>query len=218
LFIATSDRKINVMKLQTILNRKIIQFLCVFWLAVSFSIWGGQWQPLKIFHTFVSSPAIAQTIPPESVSAKIYQQIPDLPKENQFINKERQQADPDNTLVSRLVRYHIYVKNRPLDFRLDWKLTIADYFNLNEDIKAINYPGSSTLTTNPLESDRQIITKLNRQQRDRLVDTLVSIYNPQTETSSPTPSQPNRNPATQKPTQSTPALPLPKPGDAQLLK
>jgi hypothetical protein len=206
------------MKLKNILNRRIIQFLCVFCLAISCSLWGGQWQPLKIVHTLLVSPAIAQSIPPESVAVKVYQQIPDLPKENQFINKERQQADPDNTLVSRLVRYHLYVKNRPLDFRLDWKLTIADYFNLNEDIKAINYPGSSTLTANPLESDRQIITKLNRQQRDRLVDTLVSIYNPQAETSSPTPSQANQNPATQKPTQANPALPLPKPGDAQLLK
>lgn len=206
------------MKLKKTINRRIIQFLCVFCLGVSFSIWGGQWQPLKIIHTYAISPSIAQTIPPESVSAKVYQQIPDLPKANQFINKERQQADPDNTLVSRLVRYHIYVKNRPLDFRLDWKLTIADYFNLNEDIKATNYPGSSTLTTNPLESDRQIITKLNRQQRDLLIDTLVSIYNPQTEASSPARSQPTQNPATQKTTQSAPTLPLPKPGDAQLLK
>jgi hypothetical protein len=206
------------MKLNKIINKKIIQFWCVFCLAASFSIWGEQLPPLETIRTYLVSPAIAQSITPESVSAKVYQQIPDLPKENQFINKERQQADPDNTLVSRLVRYHLYVKNRPLDFRLDWKLTIADYFNLNEDIKAINYPGSNTLTTNPLESDRQIITKLNRQQRDRLVDTLVSIYNPQTETSSPTPSQPTQNPATQKPTQANPALPLPKPGDAQLLK
>jgi hypothetical protein len=196
------------------LDRKIIHFLCVFCLALCLSIWGEQ----SIVNKFLVSSAIAQTIPPESVAVKVYQQIPDLPKENQFINKERQQADPDNTLISRLVRYHLYVKNRPLNFRLDWKLTIADYFNLNEDIKAINYPGSSTLTTNPLESDRQIVTKLNRQQRDRLVDTLVNIYNPQAETSSSTPSQPNQNSATQKPTQTKPALPLPKPGDAQLLK
>jgi hypothetical protein len=202
------------MKLKKTVNKKIIQFLCVFCLALCLSIWSDR----SIVNKFISPSALAQTIPPESVAAKVYQKIPDLPKEDRFINKELQQADRDNTLVSRLVRYHLYVKNRPLNFRLDWKLTIADYFNLNEDIKAINYPGSSTLTTNPLESDRQIITKLNRQQRDLLIDTLVSIYNPQTATSSPTPSQPTQNPATQKPTQTNPVLPLPKPGDAQLLK
>jgi hypothetical protein len=202
------------MKLKKTINKKIIQFLCLFCLALCLSIGSER----SIVNKFISPSAIAQTIPPESVAAKVYQQIPELPKENQFINKEFQQADSDNTLISRFVRYHLYVKNRPLNFRLDWKLTIADYFNLNEDIKAINYPGSSTLTTNPLESDRQIITKLNRQQRDRLVDTLIGIYNPQTETSSSTPSQPTQNPATQKPIQNNPALPLPKPGDAQLLK
>jgi hypothetical protein len=213
------DKSFKVIS-RSIFARRISKFFLLFSIALFVCIWNGQLEPLTIIQGYLLQPATAQTqvlLNPEAVASKVYAQIGELPKENQYINKERQQADPNNTLVSRIVRYHQYVKNRPTDFRLDWQLTLADYFGLNEDIKEINYPGGSTLTINPLESDRQIISKLNRQQRNQLVDLLVSIYNPNS-ASTTTP-----NPTTQTPTQSAPvntkpALPLPKPGDADLLK
>jgi hypothetical protein len=193
------------------LNKRIIEFSIVFLMGISIAFLSEhiQWQ----------SATAQQTLVPEAVASQIYEQITDLPKENQYINKERQQADPNNTLLSRFVRYHQYVKNRPVDFRLDWKLTLADYFGLNEDIQEINYPGVSTLTLSPLEGDRQTINQLNRQQRNKLVDLLVSIYNPNAAAIP----QPSINSTTQTPSQSTPTntkptLPLPKPGDANLLK
>jgi hypothetical protein len=198
--------------------KKISKFLLVFLLGISLSLCSEELLKLEIIQANISSAAIAQTLAPEAVAAQVYQQLADLPKENQYINLERQQADPNNTLVSRLVRYHQYVKNRPLDFRLDWKLTIADYLGVNEDIKDINYPGASTLSTNPLQGDRQIITKLSRQQRDRLVNLLVSINNPETATSPQPRSQPEQTPTKPTPTQSQPSFKLPQPGDADLLK
>jgi hypothetical protein len=198
--------------------KKISKFLLVFLLGISLSLCSEELLKLEIIQANISSAAIAQTLAPEAVAAQVYQQLADLPKENQYINLERQQADPNNTLVSRLVRYHQYVKNRPLDFRLDWKLTIADYLGVNEDIKDINYPGASTLSTNPLEGDRQIITKLSRQQRDRLVNLLVGINNPETATSPQPRSQPEQTPGKATPRQSQPTFTLPKPGDADLLK
>jgi len=40
---------------------------------------------------------------------QVYKQLPYLPLENQYVNKETQQVDSNN-LVNRLIRYHVYVK------------------------------------------------------------------------------------------------------------
>ncbi len=158
---------------------------------------------------------VAQTLRPEEVAAQVYRTIPSLPQENQYFSQETGEVDADNTLISRLIRYHQYVKNRPLSYRLDWKLTLADYFGVNEPIRDFRYPGSSTLQLNPLEGDRAVITNLSRRQRNELVDTLIGIYNgqqPNNSTSdvSPEQSQPSSN-------DSNPLPPLPQPGDADLL-
>ncbi|KAM3096750.1 hypothetical protein ACKFKF_21805 [Phormidesmis sp. 146-12] len=110
--------------------------------------------------------------------SKVYQQLPDLPLENQYINRETGKPDPNNTLVSRMVRYHQYIKGRPLVYRLDWKLTLGDYLGINEPMLESSYPGFDNLRKNPLESDRAAISRLTRRQRNALVQALVNVFNP----------------------------------------
>jgi hypothetical protein len=40
------------------------------------------------------------------------------------------------------------------------------------------YPGREVLRENPLVGDQKAIQQLNREQRDVLVNTLVSLFNP----------------------------------------
>ena len=132
-------------------------------------------------------PAIAQRVVPATRSTsvrisdvwqQVYQQLPYIPQENQYVNKQTRQIDSDNNLVNRLVRYHVYVKGRPPNYRLDWKLTVADYLGTNEVMEETRYPGYETLRQNPMEGDRAAIKRLNRKQRDALVQALVNIFNP----------------------------------------
>jgi hypothetical protein len=124
-------------------------------------------------------------------------------------------VDSDSTLASRLIRYHIFVKSRPPNYRLDWKLTLADYLGAHEYLVESQYPGGNTLRQNPMEGDRAAIEKLSRAQRDALIDVLVSIFNPNPSgTSAPAPSA---SPPPPKPPNPRATPSLPKPGDAQLL-
>ncbi len=138
---------------------------------------------------------------PDEAAAVAYQQLSQFPRENQYVSRETGKAATENTLIERLIRYHQYVKDRPLNYRLDWKLTLADYLGVNELIPPARYPGNTTLTQNPLAGDRAVIESLSRQQRNKLVETLVSIYNPQaknsdtnTPTASPTTPENNNQP------------------------
>lgn len=162
---------------------------------------------------FISGKVFAQTLTPETISAKVYQQIPDLPLENQYFNQETREVASENTLITRIVRYHQYTKSRPTIYRLDWKLTLADYLGKNEIINENRYP-SSTLTENPLERDRTVIRSLTRQQRDQLVNVLVGIYNP--EFNSNNSQQVPQNQET-KPSNNVPSFQLPRQGGADLL-
>jgi hypothetical protein len=163
-------------------------------------------------------PVMAQAIRrPQDVWRQVYQQLPDIPLENQYVNKTSGKVDADNTLVSRLIRYHMFVKGRPPNFRLDWKLTLADYLGANELMEEGVYPGGDTLRENPMESDRTAIGRLTRTQRNALVQALVNIFNPNAEEeAAPAPrttQQPETNPT---PEPTTPRLP--QPGDAQQLR
>jgi hypothetical protein len=151
-------------------------------------------------------PAVAQRISPSDVWRQVYQQLPDFPKENRYISKETGKVAENNTLASRLIRYHIYVKERSPIYRLDWKLTLADYLGANEIMYDAPYPGNDILRQNPIDSDRAAISRLNRRQRDALVQTLVNIFNPNRSN----PSQPNPS------TSTTPQKP--RTGGADLLK
>lgn len=161
------------------------------------------------------SPVLGQDIDirPEAVADIIYQRLPYLPLENEYISQESGRVSPNSTLLLRLIRYHEYVKSRPLKYRLDWQLTFADYFDINEPIQSDRYPGYDTLTANPLKSDRNIITKLTRSQRNELIDALLAIYDPQTETE---PQQPTTTPNNSPEERNDPPV-LPQPGDADLL-
>lgn len=155
------------------------------------------------------SPLLSQTARPNTVAEQVYQNLSFLPLENEYMTQSGEVAS-QNTLLSRLLRYHEYVKSRPVNYRFDWQLTFADYFGINELIRANRYPGHETLTVNPLEGDRQVITSLTRQQRNQLIDTLLAIYNPQSDTPQQEVTTPNNTLEEQKPS-------LPQPGDADLL-
>lgn len=162
-----------------------------------------------------SQPVVAQVNRPQDVWRQVYDRLPDLPLENHYVSNETGEVDTENTLVSRLIRYHLYVKSRPPNFRFDWKLTLADYLGAHENLVPSQYPSSNTLRENPMEGDRTAIENLSRAQREALIDVLVSIFNPnRPQTVAPTPrvspSPPTPNP------RATPKLP--QPGDADLLR
>jgi hypothetical protein len=137
---------------------------------------------LSLVTLFLSSPALAQTPARPTRIQEAWQQVykdnPDFPLENQYVNRETGKVDPNNTLVSRLVRYHYFIKGRPVKYRLDWKYTIADFLGVNDLMSESNYPGAENLRKNPFESDRAIIQKLNRKQRDALIQSLVNVFTP----------------------------------------
>ena len=161
-----------------------------------------------------------QAVPPSPVTRdvwkQVYQKLPNLPQENKYVSRDGK-VNPNNNLVNRLIQYHIYVKGRSPNYRLDWKLTLADYLGANELIQEGTYPGANTLRTNPLAGDRAAINRLNRKQRNALAQSLVSVFNPNSSnatTATQAPPQPSNTPNSQ----TAPSFPQPKPGDAQLLQ
>lgn len=160
---------------------------------------------------------VAQQSAPQQVRVQdawkfVYEKLPDLPIENNYISKETGKVDPNNTLVGRLIRYHVFVKGRPPNYRFDWKLSLADYLGATPDylVESV-YPGNDVLRSNPMERDRAAIQSLNRTQRDALVQALVDVF---TETSGR-----SRTPAAgeTKDRSNSPEIPEPQPGDAKLL-
>jgi hypothetical protein len=169
-----------------------------------------------VFHGIGLQSATAQFSIPQEAWRQVYERLPNLPLENQYITKETGSVDSTNTLVSRLMRYHIYVKSRLPNYRFDWKLTMADYLGVYEYLDQSQYPSSKTLQENPMEGDRTAIAKLSRAERNALIDVLVSIFNSnRTQTPTPVPGASPPPPTVPNP-RATPSLP--KPGDAQLLK
>lgn len=180
------------------IRQKAIAFCLGFFIVVAFA--------------FLNYPVWSQDIRPETAAERVYQSLSFLPLGNEYLSQRGEEVVSNSTLMSRFIRYHEYVKSRPLTYRFDWQLTFADYFDINESISAKRYPGFQTLTVNPLESDRQTITSLTRSQRNQLIDTLLSIYNPRSEVTDLQPAntrdsgnEGNINPS------------LPQPGDAELL-
>ncbi|WP_138501690.1 hypothetical protein [Nostoc sp. PA-18-2419] len=157
-------------------------------------------------------PGTAQIIAPTDVWQVVYQKLPDFPRENKYISKENGKVAENNTLANRLIRYHIYTKGRAPNYRLDWKLTLADYLGANEIIYDTSYPGNDALRKNPLEGDRAAIAHLTRSQRNTLVQVLVNIFNPTSQTTSAPRSNTTASPV--RPTTPQP----PQGGGAELLK
>lgn len=131
-------------------------------------------------HSAQAQPSPIRRVDPADFSARVYEQMPTLPLENQYISSNTGQVAADNTLVSRIIRYHLYNKKRPTNFRFDWKLTMADYLGAFDRIAADNYADYG-LRENPMEADIAAVQKLSREERDRLTNTLYKIFTTPTE-------------------------------------
>jgi len=199
---------------------KATRLVVLFTFAILTSIglcWGKAGiRTIPVLSIMGSQPASAQLMRSQDTWRQVYERLPDFPQENQYISSETGEVNVESTLASRLIRYHLYEKRRLPNYRFDWKLTLADYLGANEYINESDYPGSNTLTENPMAGDRTVIEKLTRQQREDLIEVLVSIFNPnRPDPQMSTPSQQPSPPPT--PTRrSNPGLP--QPGDADLLK
>lgn len=156
----------------------------------------------------------------QEIGSQVYQRLPDLPRENRYISQETGEVAENDTLIERLIRYHLYIKGRSPLSRFDWKLTVADYLGVNEVMSDNQYPSGNTLKENPMVSDRAAISSLTRSQRTNLVNTIVEMINPNLPSDSS--SQPAASPSQPSSEQSSPrTTPLPRqpqPGDADLLK
>lgn len=161
-------------------------------------------------------PAFAQTRQAIKDAEDVYQLLPNFPQENQYISQDSGEIASQNTLVARLIYYHIYLKNRPPQYRFDWKLTLADYLGANETILSSRYSGTRTLRDNPLKGDIAIIDRLTRQQREELIQTLVRVFNPDIDNNNSSPVPDNSESQPDSPDSSGDRR-FPKPGDAQLL-
>lgn len=124
---------------------------------------------LALFGT--DSMTLAQSSRIQQAMDVIYAELPEFPLENIYVSGKGPQ--PQNTLVRRILAYHIHTQGRSRLSRLDWKLTLADYLDLNEPMFAGVYPSANVLTVNPHSRDRQVVQALSRQERDAL---LAAIY------------------------------------------
>jgi hypothetical protein len=192
-----------------------VVFLTVFsWIFDSGVLSLSARSPLLLTTSRQTQVKLAQQLPQELRVSEawrfVYQRLPDFPMENDYVSKETGKVDPNNTLVGRLIRYHLFVKGRPPNYRLDWKMTLADYLGVtSEYLEESVYPGGDTLRINPMERDRTVIQGLNRAQRDTLIQVLVDVFNRKTAGASGVEGSQERSPAE--------VAPSPQPGDAKLL-
>lgn len=163
-------------------------------------------------------PVSAQFVRYDDTAKRLYQRLPDFPLENQYVSRKTGQVAAENTLARRLIQYHADVKGRYPIYRLDWKLTLADYLGVNEPLEPFTYPSRALLQSNPMAGDRATISRLNRSQRDALVQALVDIFTDKANQAAELPaSKSSSSPVIQPGSGAPQLLPLPKPGDAQLL-
>ncbi len=141
------------------MNRRYLRFVTIV-LALAFTL-------------ISASSATAQVVRTAEIGQKIHGEFPEIPIENQYFSRKLNKIDPTNTLIGRMLRYHAYVKGRPVQMRLDWKLTLADYLDANDIMDSATYPSQDVLTVNPMEGDRAAVNKLSRETRNRLIDRLI---------------------------------------------
>ncbi len=202
------------MRKTLVLSRKNQKWLGVFLLSLSVS-WGVMQLNFSLFEGWSIKSVYGQNLRPEQAAEIIYQRLPELPKENGYYSAETGEINPNHTLMGRFIRYHKDFKRRSPQHPLDWKVTLADYLGVNQSIRESNYPGS-TLTSNPLTKDIEVMRQLSRRQRQQLVDLLVEIYNPQPQTTT-NQGVPNETEGTSSPESTSETPGLSRPGDAQLL-
>jgi hypothetical protein len=196
--------------------RRVLPVALTLLLGTSFSLIVGN--PFFVSTPGVQ-PALAQRIRPDGVWRLVYDRLPDFPLENQYVNKETGKVDPENTLAGRLVRYHLYTKGRPPFYRLDWKITLAEYLEVHRVMEEVGYPSANTLRLNPVEGDIAAIKRLNRAQREALIQVLVDAFRPQfVNRPSPPATSPGSAQPPATPVVTPPAKPARGPGAAQLLQ
>ncbi len=160
-------------------------------LAIAVGIGSTQTAPVRAQASDLSPEPIEATEPPPDYAPvsmprvkmqdawqQVYRRLPKFPMENSYISRENRKPAVDNTLVGRLIRYHVFVKGRPVASRLDWKLTLADYLGVNEFIQEETYPSGESLTENPMQRDVKVMQSLNLSQRDALVRAIVTVFAP----------------------------------------
>ncbi|MCG9892283.1 MAG: hypothetical protein MH252_14565 [Thermosynechococcaceae cyanobacterium MS004] len=180
--------------------------------AIALALWQGAF----------SLDAAAQLDSPIEVANLVYKKLPNLPLENQYIRTATKKQAVESTLVSRLIQYHTQAKGRSPLYRLDWKITLADYLGVNDYLRAEVYPGSLFLRNNPMEGDRRLIQALNVGQRNALIQAIVDGFTGQDSTRAAVPSTPAQTPSTavpvSAPVRQPTLIPLPTAGSADLLK
>lgn len=169
-------------------------------------------------YLFTPEPVMAQVLRSQDMWRRVYEQLPDLPLENEYVNKASGKVEPDHTLIKRLIDYHLYVKGRPPLYRLDWKLTLADYLDGHDLMQEGVYPGYNTLRVNPMEKDKAAIARLTRSERNALIQVLVNLFNPEAAAGQSQLRRESGEAGERSPAPNTRSSPrLPRPGDAQLL-
>jgi len=114
----------------------------------------------------IQSAAVAGTpTRAEQAADQVYRALPELPR-------EAPPDQPNNTLVRRMILYHLRVRGRPETSRLDWQLTLSDYLGYNLTIDPATYPENGTAFA-ALDRDRAALDGLSRQGRWRLVRLLI---------------------------------------------
>lgn len=187
-------------------SKRLLSLLIAFTIALVWSVEGAKIKQVQ-----------AQFIQPKLIAPQVYSLLPDFPLENSYVRTETGEVDSENTLARRLIRYHIYIKGRSPLFRLDWKLTLADYLGVHQLMEPSQYPGQGALNENPLRADIAAIATLNRQDRDELVGVLVSIFNPDAASVEKTPTNQSPRQDTSEDYSPNARPSLPQPGDADLL-
>lgn len=203
--------------------------------AQPIAAWVGRSHPVPspalVAAPAVPHPPIAQSnqvrpqlVRPERTWEQIYQLVPSLPLENGYSDRRTGDINLDNTLVGRIIEYHTRQRNRSPFYRLDWKLTLADYLGVNEALGYATYPGVTTLDPHPMEGDRAAVAALSRAERAALVEALVLTFNPNYLINlQNTPADPLSNinlPSANEAPSPVPGgslIPLPSPGAADLL-
>ncbi len=173
------------------------------------------------------SPATAQgsrlrQLRPQEILVEASKQLTFIRPDNQYVDRQTKKIRPESTALARLIEYHVYGRGRSPLYRLDWKLTLADYLGAFELMDDDSYPGANQFVRNPVTTDRLQVRSWSRSQREQVVNTLTALYNPNSLKPAAPLVFPNPNPAPPRPEPSPPKeplnRPLPQTGDADRLK
>lgn len=186
-------------------RRRLGAFLTALFLMLAIGLAGPSALPdgAQLIPSATAQPTPIRRINPAAISAYLYEQLPNFPLENQYVSSDTGAPATENTLISRLIRYHIYIKNRPTVFRLDWKLTLADYLGAYERIRPNSYVDYG-LRENPYAGDIAVMESLSVEQRNTLVNALYEAFTTADEPSTNAPEPTADEPAT---SSETPAAP-----------